>query len=652
LSLYIQARAFDYHARPNDPRRQVVTTLSQFQWMMAVLLQQKSVAFDTETSGTAWYRHARICGYSFTCSPDGALQSWYVPFRHQTGELQLDEGLALRGCRDIVQNPNIEKICHNTKFDWHMVRADGIDMLGPRRDTMIEAALADENVPLALKMRAVVDLQRPDALVYEAILDNEVNRRVKESPYGKTEYKDRFGYSQLPIQTTGIYACFDTEFTWDLARLYDAKNVRTEFASTYELEIDLTGALIEMEENGLPLDVDYIHHLKRITEAAQDQLEPQVMHALGGYQFNLGSDDELRHVMSQRLGLKMWKKTKTGAMSVDKEVLEHFADDHPAMELILQWRQARKISTTYTDSILKSIGYDGLLHGDLRQLGTNTGRLSSSSPNLQNFAGDSDKRAIAHTGKSLEDGGFDPWSVKRAFVVRGEGWSRGYYDYSQIELRVLAHYSQDPTMIDVYLKGEDIHERTRLEVGGPDGKRRDAKIVNFGLAYCLSAKGFSRQAKIPLAEAEAFMLVFFERYPRIAPFRREFWAHVRQNDCFFQNLYGRPRRVPGMKNLDAYQRGRAERKAIGTLIQGTAAHLMKKSIVRLHKWNHQHNIGMKPCSTIHDEIQIDTPSQYFVEISRGVKHIMEDFHEFRPIVPETDVEVMTTNWAEKRGIAI
>jgi len=653
LHHYVQTRAFDYHAKAHDPRRQVVTSQQQFQEMMAVLLRQDWVAFDTETSGTAWYRHARMCGASFTCRPDGALQSWYVPFRHQTGEDQLDEELALWGIRDVVQNPNIGKICHNAKFDWHMVRADGIDMLGPRRDTMIEAMLSDENMPLALKSRANLDLGRPDALVYEAILDNELNRLVKDSPFGKNEYRDNFGYSHLPVQTTGIYACFDTEFTWELGEHYDANNIRQDYASTYDLEIDLTAALVEMEENGLPLDVDYIHQLKRVTEEAQARLAPQIYSALGNYQFNLGSDEELRHVMSQRLGLRMWKKTKTQALSVDKEVLEYFEDEHPAMGLILQWRQANKISTTYTDSILRSIGYDGLLHGDLKQAGTNTGRLSAEKPNLQNFAGDSDKRALAHSGKKLKDGGIDPWSVKRAFVCRGPGWCRGYYDYSQIELRVLAHYSQDPTMLDVYLKGGDIHARTAWEVFGDEEKRRPAKVINFGLAYCLSAKGFARQAKIPLEDAERFMDTFFERYPNIAPFRQKFWAGVRQNGCFFQNMFGRPRRVPGIANpLDAYQRGRSERQAIGTLVQGTAAHLTKASIVRLHRWNHQHGVGLKMCSTIHDEIQVDMHQQYFLEISRSIKHMMEDFKEFHPIVPETDVEYTDTNWSEKRSITV
>lgn len=652
MALYIQTRAFDYHGRQADPRRQTVTTLEQFQWMMRVLKQQRSVAADTETSGTAWYRHARMCGASFTCPLQGALQSWYIPFRHQTGEQQLPEDLVLRGIRDVVEDPNIETRWHNKKFDWHMMRADGLDIVGPSRDTMFEALLYDENVPLALKSRANFDLQRPDALVYEAILDNEVKRLASEAKIGIKEYKDRFGYSHVPIQTAGLYACFDTEFTWELAELYDRKSIRQTFAETYQLEMDLTAALIEMEENGLPVDVDYLNYLKAVTEQAMVTLEPQVFHALGGYSFNLGSDDELRDVMKNRLGLKMWKRTETGAYSVDKEVLEHFSDEHPAMELILEWRQARKINSTYTDSIIKSIGYDGLLHGDFRQVGTNTGRLSSASPNLQNFAGDSDKRALAYSGKKVEDGGVDPWSVKRAFVNRGPGWARGYYDYSQIELRVLAHYSQDPTMMDVYLNGEDIHERTRLEVGGPEGKRRDAKIVNFGLSYCLSAKGFSRQAKIPLEEAESFMNIFFERYPRIAPFRREFWAFVRQNGFFFQNMFGRPRRVPGLNNMNAYERGRAERQAIGTLIQGTAAELTKKSIVRLHQWNHSQGLGLKLCSTIHDEIQIDQPVHNFVEVARGVKYIMEDFPQFHPILAETDAEWMDTNWAEKKGLTL
>ena len=651
--IFIQKRAFDYHARGLSDARRVVRTVQEFQQMMHILLQQRVVAWDTETSGLAWYRSARICGYSFTCRIGGALHSWYVPYRHATGEHQLPENLAIQGMRDILENPCIEIIMHNAKFDWHMARADGVDIIGPRRDTMIEATLFDENSNIGLKSRANSDLKNAYASVYESILNGEIKNRAKDAKMGITEYKDRFGYSHVPTGMAGMYACMDTEFTFELAEFYDAQNIRGQYASTYEREIALTEALLEMEENGLSVDTDYIHALKGRAADTLDQLAPRIFKLLDNYVFNIGSDDELRHVLIRRLGLNLWKRTKKGDnLSVDKEVLEEFEDVHPACELILQYRQASKILTTYTDSILKHIGHDGLLHGAFRQVGAATGRLSSNAPNLQNFAGDSNKRAIAHTGLALDKGGIDPLSVKRAFVNRGPGWCRGYFDYSQIELRVLAYYSKDPTMTDVYVRNDDIHERTRMEVFGEEGKRRDAKVINFGLSYCLSAAGLARGAKMALPTAEHFMNTFFKRYPRIGPFRHEFWNAISTQKGYFENIFGRPRRVPEITSVNGQRRTRAQRVAIGSLIQGTAAELTKISIIRLHQWNKAHRLGLKLCTTIHDEIQIDIPKPDFIPIARGVKHIMQDFNQFGVIPAITDVEYMETNWSEKKGVEV
>lgn len=646
---FVQTRAFDYHAASfNDPRFTVVRTPHELAEMVRTIKAQKWIATDTETSGTEWYKHARQCGVAFGYWTGSHTRNYYVPFRHRTGEQQLDESVVLQAEHDILTDASIGKVMHNAKFDRHMFRADGIDVAGPIRDTMIEAHFENENVPLALKNRAATDLHDPQAFVYESIIDAEVKKLAKESKMGVKAYKNAFGYSQLPVMTSGIYAGYDVDFTLRLAQHYDAIGVTSEFAGPLAIERDLQTAIIEMEANGLPVDIEYLQHLRDVTTQAVETIAPQI-HQLAGYVFKIGSDEELRHVLQNRFGIRLRKRTKAGKLSVDKEVLEENMDAHPAMPLILEWRQADKIRSTYTQSILDRIGHDGLLHGDLKQVGTNTGRLSSEKPNLQNFAGDSDDRAVKYSGKKLKDGGIDPWSVKRAFCNRGPGWCRGFYDYSQIELRILAYYSQDPTMLDVYARDEDIHARTAREVFGDEDNRRPAKVINFGLSYCLSAGGLARQAKMPMAEAEHFMNVFFQRYPRIGPFRHEFWSSVRANGCEFRNIFGYPRRIPALNSQDGYLRGRSERQAIGSLIQGTAAILTKLSIIRLHQWNKQYGLGLKPCSTVHDEIQIDMPVQNFIGLSKGIKVIMEDFPQIQPLLAKTDVELSTTNWAEKKS---
>lgn len=933
--MFLQQRAFSYH-RFSDVTKRVVTDEREFWDIIYWLMRHPVIAYDCETSGTSYYKYACICGVSFAVwNPAGGTFAFYFPCRHQTGEKQLPVHVVMAGLKLILEAQHIRKVVWNLKFEMHMAHREGIHFAGPRDDGMIKAHLYDENTPLSLKTRANVDLQDPRPSMQEGILDHELKLRAKEVKMGITEYKDHFGYAQLPVDLCGTYACHDTDATLRLDEFYNSHGVPNYFARVYNTEVDLQDALFEMEENGMPIDVPYLHHLKHITGQACDQLAPQIFSALGGYQFNIGSDEQLRHVLTNRLGLKLWKITDAGRtqrfaaqkkgwhfdaskfLAVDKEVLEYFAEDHPVCALLLEWRQASKIKSTYTDSILARIDSNHLLHGDVKALGTNTGRTSSEKPNLQNFSGDSDVRALRFSGKKLEDGGIDPWSVKRAFINRGPGWHRRYWDYSQIELRVLAKYAMDPTMIDVYLKGQDIHERTSLEVFGNKDKatRRKSKVINFGLSYCLeentailthrgripiqdvlptdllwdglewvehdgvvyqgwkeviehegivatpghevftaderklpladaladglplahgacgaspvgyagplgkcedraqrertldalrrggvlglhrhavaacverrggqddelrlsaqpqvprracrnawsafrrhgatlragyarvvgalqrawdqgavqvtralyplgapemaghgfqgarvrpeeqrralradepaarhaegepqeppstgqrkahvydilnagprnrfcangkivsncmSAGGFSRQAKIPLEEAEVAMSRFFDRYPRIGPFRQELWAYARGNKNSITNIFGRPRRIQELASYDKWARLRAERQMVGSCIQGTAAELTKESIVRIHKWEKANGAGIKLCSTIHDEISADVPIRHAYEVGRAVKQMMCSYEaEFSPVPIEIDDEFSTASWADK-----
>ena len=653
--VFVQTFAFDYHrVEGADPTKRIVRDVDEFWQVIRYVEQFPEAAYDTETSGLAWQHTARIVGFSLTVrNPQGpGTLSWYFPFRHQTGEKQLPGDVTLKGLRAILENTRLGKIVHHAKFERHMAWMEGIRILGPLRDVMIEAHLYDENFNIGLKDRITRDLGDTAARAHEIILSKLLTERAKHAGMGKEAYTDRYGYATIPISIAGTYACYDTDGTLRLADFYDKHNIRGFFSETYADELELSEMFFEMEQIGVPVDVGYLRHLQRITAAAQEQLAPQVFSALN-YKFNLGSDAELRDVLTQRMGLRLWKRTKQGdQFAVDKEVLESFAEDHPVCGLILEWRQANKIETTYTTGIIERLDANNILHGSFKSLGTNTGRTSSENPNMQNFAGDSDKRALAFSGKKLEDGGVDPWSVKRAFLCqRFPGWVRRFNDYSQIELRVLAHYSQDPVMLDVYATGEDIHNRTSMEVFGMLDKsmRRYAKVINFGLSYCLSSVGFARQAKIPEHEAEEHMRKFFERYSRIAPFREEFWSYVRQNNGCFRNLFGRPRRVPYINAQQGYMRGRGERQTIGALIQGTAGALMKKALIRINRWRKANSVEMLPCQLIHDDFQFDVHKSIADDVNREVVQMMEEFGDYFPNVPiEVDTESSETNWAEKK----
>lgn len=648
--MLVQLRGFEIHS--DDPRHRVVRTTQDLRAACEWLRHHALVAVDTETSGLAWHQHARICGISLAAWDGDAAQCFYLPIRHQTYEPQLPVDEVVREVRSILEDPRITKVLHNIKFDEHMFLRENIRIVGPRRDTMIEAQLYDENSSLALKNRAAADLGDGRAHVFESLLGKEVARLAAEAGVKVEEFRNRTGYARVPVMLCGLYACYDVEFTLRLARLYDERGVTTQYASIYATEMALTRVLTEMEEVGLPVSRDYFEWLAGETGMEMDRLRPDIFKAFGT-EFSPDSDAEVRDLLVRHLRLedKLWKTTKGGEWSVDSEVLEHFAPDHPGLKLLLDYRDASKIHGTYTTSILERIGEDGALHGSFKQVGTTTGRMASENPNLQNFAGDSDARAIAATGKKVEDGGRDPWSVKRGFINRAPDLQRVYCDYSQIELRVLAFLSGDPVMTDVYRQNGDIHERTSMEVFGVVDKatRRKAKVINFGLSYCLSEKGYAKQAKVSEEQAVDDMARFFTRYPRIGPFRDEFWRAARANNPpGFANMFGRPRRVPKLLSPQGFERGRAERQAIGSLVQGTAAELTKESLLRIWEWEQRNRAGIQLCSTIHDEISFDVPKTNTREVLAAVIPLMEHYPQFNPVPILTACEYSDTDWSEKK----
>ena len=649
-----------------DPDKQTVTTLQAFVVMLQELLDAREIAFDFETTGLDWHTRSQACGIALACRAGKQRnRCWYVPFRHNTGEAQLQLEQIGPALGELLASPRA-KVAHNIKFDEHFAKREGWVVDGPRYDTMIAARLYDENYPATLKGRAARDLGLADATASEQELEWWVVEGSKNHGMGLNEYRSLVGYSEVPILVCGHYACCDVDFTLRLQDFYEKQGVSTRYARIWSTEMDLTRVLHEMEENGLPIDVPYVEALQRRVREDKQQIEQELNLQLFGQPLNLASDSDLRTYLTQVLKVPLQKLTKAGReemsrarrkpgavpdledkLAVDGEVLEGFATEWPVLNRILAWREADKVDTTYTGSILERLDSKNLLHGDFQQVGTNTGRLSCRRPNLQNFSQDDPVRAA-------QEGGIDPYSVRRAFVVRGEKLPRLFFDYSQIELRVIAFYTRDPVMLDAYQKGEDIHSRTAKEVWGSDDKqyRKKAKVVNFGISFGLSETGFSRQAKIPLDEATKFMGIFFQKYKGIPEFKDRFYQYCRNNHCRFANLFGRPRYIPDLSSGRDYQRGRAERQAVGSLIQGTAAELTKESLVRIWKWAKETRLPIMLCSTVHDELWVDCPAEHLVEVSVACKRLMEDFPEFAPVPIVVAGEYTTTHWGQKKPLPL
>lgn len=676
MTVVAQTRLVSYHQHAEaNPRAVTVTRPEQLEEMVRRITAAPVTADDTETSGIRWYRGAHIVGYAAACYHEaGGVQAYYLPFRHLTGEYQIDPDRALEAIRDrfVKARADQTRVWWNRKFDEHMIRREriaGLALTDYRDvDAMIAARLYDENTPAPLKHRALVDLGDKTAGVNEEILTRETLRLAKLAGVSKTEYIGRFGYAQIPIFMAGAYACDDVRFTLNLYRFYCERNVISYYSQSprgpqypgiWWTENLLSRVLCDVEEWGMPVSRERVAWLKEQTSGEVERLEREVWDVLGAHnRFNLDSDAELRDFLRHKLHIELHKTTRGGALSVDAEVLEEFAGEFPVLRLILKRREAGKLATTYTDSLLEYADEHGIIHGDFIQQGTDTGRASMQKPNLQNQPSDSDERALAATGKKVEAGGKDPWSVRRCFPVRevnGERWIRVLIDWSQIELREIADATQDANMVAAYRNGQDLHDQTTRLIYGDlpkdemKAKRKLSKMANFGDAFGITAIGLARRAGISVPEAEDFMAKRSAAFPGIERFRRELYATAVRNGGWFSNKFGRTRRIPELLSHDDRVLSRAKRQMIASRIQGGAAELAKDSFVRLDAFLRANKLRSRLSGWIHDEIAIDVPREEFAYVAHHAKQIMEHFPDYIvPIVAE--VSWTDTDWSEKRGI--
>lgn len=426
----------DYDLERRRPDYHIVLTGDRFEQMIRFLESSKILVFDTETSGLEWFRESRICGVALAGTVDGQTHHFYTPFRHCTGEAQLDIERVSPDIRKLLAGPQL-KIGHHLKFDKHMANREGWVVAAPWYDTMIAAKLYDENRYVALKTRAVEDLGESQAKVGEGRVDEMVHRLAKQQRMGVEAYRAQYGYSQVPIWLLGEYACGDTEFTNRLHIFYEQthRSISQRYARIWNTEMDLLDVICDMEEQGIAIDVEYLSKLRLRLQLELQRVEAEITVLLGGRKLELGSDAVIRKLLLEDLGCRLQKMTRGGAkgtakqFAVDKEVLADFSHVHPAIERILAWREAEKLANTYTLSILDRLDSRNYLHPDFQQMGTTSGRLSCKSPNFQNQPVDDDDRAKKHSGKSLEEGGTDPWSIRRSYVVGRPGWVRLFFDY-------------------------------------------------------------------------------------------------------------------------------------------------------------------------------------------------------------------------------
>jgi DNA polymerase-1 len=540
---------------------------------------------------------------------------------------QLSLATVVDHLKPIFADPEIEKYAHNASYDMEVLaQAAGIEVRGMAMDTMV-AAWVIEPSSRSLGLKAQVF--------------NRLGLEMTEITELIGTGKAQITFDRVPIADAAPYACADADMTLRLVEPLKEMLVGLEqWKLFHEIEMPMVPILVEMEMAGVRLDAGYLEQMSSELDAEQQRIERQI-YELVGHKFNLNSTKQLSEVLFEELDLPKQgiRKTQYG-YSTAADVLELLQRKHPVISLILDHRQISKLKSTYVDTLPTLINpRTGRVHTSYNQTGAVTGRLSSSNPNLQNIP------IRTELGRQ----------IRKAFVPE-EGWLFLAADYSQIELRVLAHVSQDQALLDAFHRGQDVHARTAAAVYGialdevTKEQRAIAKTVNFGLIYGQSAFGLAQQTGLDFDEAERFIDTYFENYPGVKRWLdgTRTRAHA---DGYVETLLGRRRYFPelqGTRRAYAGQRAAAERQAINAPIQGTAADILKIAMIRLDRGLADLGLQARMVLQVHDEVVLEVPREELPAVVPLVRKVMEGAYALS--VPlKVDMEV-GENWLDMKAI--
>jgi DNA polymerase-1 len=551
---------------------ELVTTPERLTFWMDQCRQAKIFALDTETTSLV-ARHAKLVGVSLSCM---AGQACYIPVGHVEGK-QLDMTSVLFALSDLFADRDLTMVGHNLKYDLTILETVGLLPQCRLADTMLMSYVLD----------AAAGRHDMDSLAKRLL---GVETTSYEDVCGKGAKQIRF--DEVALESASHYASEDADITLRLYNQFvERLNQVPSLQSIYqELELPVMQILREMENHGALLDVDILNAQSVTLGVRLEQLESEAQ-ALAGRPFNLASPKQLQEILFDELQLPVLKKTPKGAPSTNEEVLQELALDYPLPKLLIEHRSLSKLKGTYTDRLPGDCDpADGRVHTSFHQAVTSTGRLSSSDPNLQNIP------------IRTEEGR----RIRKAFIAP-DGWSVMAADYSQIELRIMAHLSGDKSLVDAFARGDDIHRATAAEVFDlepmfvTDEQRRRAKAINFGLIYGMSAFGLARQLGIERAEAAAYIDRYFERYPGVRHYMDSTRAMAHEKG-YVETVYGRRLTLPDIHARQAPVRQAAERAAINAPMQGTAADIIKRAMLRVHQALATSNLGCHLLLQVHDEL--------------------------------------------------
>lgn len=567
------------------------------------LLQEKSFAFDTETDGLDPLT-AGLVGMSFAIREQ---EAWYVPVpanREEATDIVLRLAPAL-------QHPEIEKVGQNIKFDILALRKYGVRVKGPLFDTMLAHYLLNP------ELRHGMDYLAETYLKYKTVPIEDLI-----GPKGKKQASMR----TVPIEQIKEYAAEDADVTLRLKH-YFAPLLKQEGLESlfFEMEMPLIYVLAEMEATGVKLDTNALKQSSEVLSQQLSTLEDSI-YDLAGQSFNINSTKQVGEILFDKLKLdEKAKKTKTGGYSTSEEVLEKIRGKHPIVDKLLEYRGIKKLLSTYIDALPALIHPEtGKIHTSFNQAVTATGRLSSTNPNLQNIP------VRDELGRE----------IRKAFIADDDDCIFFSADYSQIELRLMAHLSNDPHMVEAFCSGADIHAATAAKIYGipveevTSDMRRKAKTANFGIIYGISVFGLAERLSIPRAESKELIDGYFQTYPRIKEYMEES-IRVAKEKGYVETLFKRKRFLPDINSHNAIVRGYAERNAINAPIQGSAADIIKLAMIRIHQRFEAEHLKSRMILQVHDELNFNVRKEEFDRVKEIVLDCMEHVLQLRvPLIAD------------------
>ena len=579
------------------------------------LKQAKLFALDTETDNLD-YMAANLVGISFALENGEAT---YLPLQldYLGAPKTLEKTTALSLLKPVLENPSIQKVGQNFKYDLTIFARNGIDVQGVAFDTMLESYVLNSTG------RHNMDDLAKRYLGHQTISFEEIAGKGK----------NQLTFNKIPLEQAAEYAAEDADVTMKLQQvLWEKLSKEPTLEKLFkEMELPLLGVLSRMERRGVLIDSDALFLQSNEIANRLSELEEQA-YVLAGQPFNLASTKQLQEILFDKLGLPVIQKTPKGAPSTNEEVLEELAFSHELPKVLVEHRGLSKLKSTYTDKLPQMVNpQTGRVHTSYHQAVTATGRLSSSDPNLQNIP-------IRN-----EEGR----RIRQAFIAR-EGFTVVAADYSQIELRIMAHLSQDQGLINAFTQGKDIHRSTAAEIFGvaldevTSEQRRNAKAINFGLIYGMSAFGLSRQLGIGRADAQSYMDLYFKRYPGVQTFMHDIREKAKAQG-YVETLFGRRLYLPDINSSNGMRRKAAERVAINAPMQGTAADIIKRAMIQLDQ-TLQNDPDIAMIMQVHDELVFEVRSEKVEFYSKLIKTQMESAADL--VVPLIVEVGQGTNWDE------